>query len=260
MIHLLSPAKSLDFEKKVSLEEFTHPEFIDSSEKLIKKLSSFSHKKVKSLMSISDQLAELNLDRYKKWEGKKIISPTSRQAIFAFTGDVYLGLGALSLSDTAIEYAQSHLLILSGLYGALRPLDIMEPYRLEMGTDLKVGKPNNLYQFWKDKPTELINHQLKNHKEKVIINLASNEYFKVVNQKKLDGVVVSPQFKDAKNGNYKIISFFAKKARGLMSRYIIENEIAQVADLRGFDINGYRFNQELSSDKVPVFTREENQK
>ena len=211
-------------------------------------------------MSISDSLADLNVQRYQEWEGKSVISERSRQAIFAFTGDVYQGLDADTLSKTALAYAQNHLLILSGLYGALRPLDVIEPYRLEMGTDLKVGKPNNLYQFWKDKPTELINQQLKNHKEKAIINLASNEYFKVVNQKKLDGEVISPQFKDAKNGTYKIISFFAKKARGLMSRYIIENEIAHVDDLKGFDTDGYRFNQELSSDRTPVFTREENKK
>ena len=210
-------------------------------------------------MSISDDLARLNIERYSKWEAKKEINSTSRQALFAFTGDVYQGLSAYSLSKSSIEYAQYHLLILSGLYGALRPLDIIEPYRLEMGTKLKVGRPNNLYEFWGGQPTKLINEQLKNHHEKTIINLASNEYFKVVNSKKLDGEVISPQFKDAKNGQYKIISFFAKKARGLMSRYIIENKIAHADELQGFDLEGYRFNSEMSTSAKPVFTREENQ-
>ena len=260
MIHLLSPAKSLDFNKEIPLDKYSVPDYLDDSEKLIKKLSKFSHKKLKDLMSISDDLARLNAERYTEWQGKKEQGPTSRQALFAFTGDVYQGLDANTLSKSSIEYAQDHLLILSGLYGALKPLDIIEPYRLEMGTKLKVGRPNNLYEFWGVKPTEIINKQLKNHQEKTIINLASNEYFKVVNSKKLDGEVISPQFKDAKNGQYKIISFFAKKARGLMSRYIIENKIAHLDELQGFDLEGYRFNAEMSTRTKPVFTREENQK
>lgn len=259
MIHLLSPAKSLDFDQEVPLQNFSVPSYLDNSEKLIKKLSKFSHKKLRTLMSISDDLAQLNAERYNNWKGQKEISSTSRQALFAFTGDVYQGLDAISLTKSSIEYAQDHLLILSGLYGALKPLDIIEPYRLEMGTKLKVGRPNNLYEFWGSQPTDLINEQLKNHHEKTIVNLASNEYFKVVNSKKLDGKVISPEFKDAKNGQYKIISFFAKKARGLMSRYIIENKIAHSDELQGFDLGGYRYNSEMSSAAKPVFTREENQ-
>jgi len=259
MIHLLSPAKSLDFESQLPIEHHSTPEFLDNSEKLIEKLSGYSLSKVKSLMSISDSLAHLNVERYKQWEGSKEISKTSRQAIYAFTGDVYQGLDAMSLSKTSLEYAQDHLLILSGLYGALRPLDIIEPYRLEMGTKLKVGRPINLYQFWDNKPTDFINLQLKNHQDKTVINLASNEYFKVVNSKKLEGEVISPEFKDAKNGKYKIISFYAKKARGFMSRYIIENKIAHPDDLQGFDLGGYRYNSEMSATLKPVFTREENQ-
>ena len=207
-------------------------------------------------MSISDDLAQLNSERYANWEGKKELSSTSKQALFAFTGDVYQGLDAKTLSKSSVEYAQDHLVILSGLYGALKPLDLIEPYRLEMGTKLKVGRPNNLYEFWGSQPTELINLQLKNQHEKSIINLASNEYFKVIDLKKLDGELISPVFKDAKNGNYKIISFFAKKARGLMSRYIIENKIAHADELQGFDLEGYRYNSEMSTAEKPVFTRE----
>ena len=161
MIHLLSPAKSLDFDQEVPLQNFSVPSYLDNSEKLIKKLSKFSHKKLRTLMSISDDLAQLNAERYNNWKGQKEISSTSRQALFAFTGDVYQGLDAISLTKSSIEYAQDHLLILSGLYGALKPLDIIEPYRLEMGTKLKVGRPNNLYEFWGSQPTDLINEQLR---------------------------------------------------------------------------------------------------
>lgn len=259
MIHLLSPAKSLDFESRLPIEKHSIPEFLDDSKKLIKKLSEFNLSELRSLMTISESLASLNLGRYKQWKAEKEISETSRQAIYAFTGDVYQGLSAMSLSKSSIDYAQEHLLILSGLYGALRPLDLIEPYRLEMGTSLKLGKSTNLYEFWNSKPTDLINLQLKKHKNKVVINLASNEYFKVVNSKNLDGEVISPEFKDEKNGKYKIISFYAKKARGLMSRYIIENKLAQADELQGFDLGGYRFNSAMSSTLKPVFTREENQ-
>lgn len=260
MIHLLSPAKSLDFSTSNSLKTATEPTFLADAEKLVSKLKSSSKKKIKDLMSISDALAELNVQRYQTWQGKTVLSEESRQAIFAFTGDVYQGLDATSLSEKDLNYAQEHLMILSGMYGVLRPLDIMEPYRLEMGTSLKVGRANNLYEYWKDKPTALINERLKEQKSSVVVNLASNEYFKVVNTKKLEGTLISPEFKDAKNGKYKIISFFAKKARGYMSRYLIENQISDPKDLEGFDTAGYRFNKELSKTGNPVFTREENQK
>ena len=259
MIHLLSPAKSLDFESELPIKDYSVPIYMDEAEKLVKKKRSLYKKKVKDLMLISDALTELNKGRYQSWEGRTELTEKSRQAVFAFTGDVYQGLEAKTLSKTNLEYAQNHLLILSGMYGAIKPLDIIEPYRLEMGTSLKVGRANNLYEFWKDKPTKLINEALKNHHEKVVVNLASNEYFKVINKKKVEGDVISPEFKDAKNGKYKIISFFAKKARGLMSRYIIENQITKPEDLKGFDYAGYRFNAEMSKEEIPVFTREENQ-
>ncbi|MEQ8907997.1 MAG: peroxide stress protein YaaA [Vicingaceae bacterium] len=259
MIHLLSPAKSLDFESNVKFQEHSQAEFLEQSKKLIKKLNSLSKKKVKELMSISDQLAELNANRYQKWEGKTTVEEDSRQAIFAFTGDVYQGLDAPTLSESDLHYAQENLVILSGLYGVLKPLDIMEPYRLEMGTQLKVGRKSNLYEFWTDQITNQINRQLEKQNASSLINLASNEYFKVINKKKLKAEVISPQFKDAKNGNYKIISFYAKKARGMMSRFIIQHQIEEVEDLQGFDLGGYRFNSDLSTFTKPVFTREENQ-
>ncbi len=260
MLHLISPAKSLDFEKNVPFNDYSIPEFKSESEKLIKKLSSLSKKKIKSMMSLSDNLTELNAERYQNWQGVEQISDQARQAIFAFTGDVYKGLNAYELNQKQLEYTQNHLIILSGLYGVLRPLDVIEPHRLEMGTALPIRRKKNLYEFWGDRLTEKLNEKLEDGNHEVLINLASNEYFKSINKKKIKAGIISPEFKDAKNGNYKIISFFAKKARGLMSRYIIENEIENVEDLKGFDYEGYRFNADLSTENKPVFTREENQK
>lgn len=259
MIHILSPAKSLDFDSTIYLKEFSIPEFLDDGEKLVNKLKLLSKKKLKVLMSISDSLTDLNAGRYNSWNKKEQLSSISRQAIFAFTGDVYQGLNAMTLNKDDIEYAQNNLCILSGMYGVLKPLDIIEPYRLEMGTCLKIGRTDNLYQFWKSKPTDYINELLKSHENKVLVNLASQEYFKVIQKNNIDGELICPDFKDEKNGKYKIISFYAKKARGLMSRYIIENRISDPKDLEGFDYNGYRFNKEMSKKGNPVFTREENQ-
>jgi len=259
MIHLLSPAKSLDFSTEIDIEESTVPKFLEEASKLTNKLSKTSKKKLREMMSISEAIADLNVQRYQEWKGKERGDEGARQALFAFKGDVYLGLDAYSLSKPSVEYAQDHLLILSGMYGALRPLDIIEPYRLEMGTSLKVGRANNLYQYWKDRPTEMVNERLKNLGSDLLINLASNEYFKVINQKKIQAQIVSPEFKDAKNGKYKVISFFAKKARGYMSRFLIENKIERLDDLKAFDTAGYRYNQDMSTEFKPVFTREENQ-
>src|SRR5690554_878679 len=259
MIHILSPAKSLDFETALKIEKSSHPALLAQSKKLIETLKQKSSADLQKLMSISEKLGDLNYDRFQKWTAAKGISDNSRQAIFAFTGDVYQGLDATSLSATDIEYAQSHLRILSGLYGVLKPLDIMEAYRLEMGTSLNIGSHQSLYEFWGNAITEELNTALKNHEEKVIVNLASNEYFKAVKKNDIEGEIISPQFKDAKNGKYKIIAFYAKRARGLMSRYIIQNKISKPNDLEGFDLAGYRFNGDMSTDKVPVFTREENQ-
>jgi cytoplasmic iron level regulating protein YaaA (DUF328/UPF0246 family) len=259
MIHILSPAKSLDFESELNIKTTTVPSLLKQSEKLITTLKKKSSKDLQKLMSISENLGDLNYERNQNWEGLERISERSRQAIFAFTGDVYQGIEAPTLSKTDVEYAQSHLRILSGLYGVLKPLDIIEPYRLEMGTSLTIGKNKSLYEFWGEQISLELNEALKNHEEKILINLASNEYFKAVDKKKLTAETISPQFKDAKNGKYKVIAFYAKKARGMMSRYILENKISRLEDLQGFDYGGYRYNADLSSAKEPVFSREENQ-
>lgn len=259
MLHILSPAKSLDFESNVLIVDFTIPKLKNESSKLISNLRKIKAKELEKLMSISSDLAGLNTLRYAKWKGLELPGEESRQALFAFKGDVYVGLDAYSLNQKEIAFAQDHCRILSGLYGVLNPLDIIEPYRLEMGTKLSVSKTNNLYQFWEDKPTKLINEQLQAINTEFLINLASNEYFKVINKKLLKAKVIAPQFKDAKNGNYKVISFYAKKARGLMSRFLIQNEIKHPNDLKAFNSEGYCYNEKLSKENEPVFTREENQ-
>ncbi len=258
MIHVVSPAKSLDFNLESKLNSFSSPEYLEKSVVLIQKLRKQSKTKLKDLMSISDDLAILNMDRYSSWEAKTTLTSSSKQAVFAFNGDVYQGLSASSLAESDLDYAQKYLRILSGLYGILRPLDLIEPHRLEMGTKLKVGRTNNLYEYWSEAVTQELNSLLANTSSKVLINLASNEYFKVIDKKQLNANVISPEFKDFKNGKYKIISFFAKKARGLMSRYLIENKIENIEDLKGFDLDGYTFNSAMSSEDKPVFTREEN--
>ncbi len=259
MIHLLSPAKSLDFETAAATENYSVAEFQEYSEKLINKARTFSRKKLSELMGISSNLADLNHGRYQQWE--TVDKPGSaKQAVLSFTGDVYRGLDAKSLSDAELDFAQSHLRILSGLYGLLKPLDLILPYRLEMGTNLPVGRKKNLYDFWGSTLTDRLNDELELHEEKVIVNLASNEYFKAIKPKELKGEVVSPQFKDAKNGQYKSIMTFAKLARGYMSRFIIQNKVDKVKDIYGFDSHGYVYNPKLSSPNEPVFTREENQR
>lgn len=260
MIHILSPAKSLDFDTALKIEKSSQPALLSQSKKLIENLKQKSSQDLQVLMSMSEKLGDLNYERFQNWKAAKKVSDNSRQAIFAFTGDVYQGLDATTLSATDVEYAQSHLRILSGLYGVLKPLDIMEAYRLEMGTLLSIDSHQSLYEFWGNTITEELNEALRNHEEKVIVNLASNEYFKAVKKKDVAGEIISPQFKDAKNGEYKIIAFYAKKARGLMSRYIVQNQISRPKDLEGFDLGGYRYNVDMSSEKNPVFTREENQR
>lgn len=257
MIHLLSPAKSLDFESKAQTQLYSKAEFQDHSVKLIKKAKTLSRKKLEKLMSISNNLAELNYNRYQEWE--VVEKPgKAKQAVMAFTGDVYRGLDINSLKEEDFKFAQDHLRILSGLYGILKPMDVILPYRLEMGTTLPVGRKKNLYDFWGSMLTEKLNAELASHKDSTIVNLASNEYFKAIKAKELDGNLISPQFKDAKNGSYKTIMTFAKLARGYMSRFIIQNKIDNAEDILAFDLNGYRYNQELSSEDQPVFTREEN--
>lgn len=254
MISIISPAKRLDFSQNIVIDEKTIPERLDQSAVLIKKLRSLSKKKIATLMSLSDDLAQLNYNRYQDWE-PEFGEEDSRQCLLAFKGEVYLGIEAEGFTSEDFAYSQEHLRILSGLHGLLRPLDLIHPYRLEMGSALKVGRKKNLYEFWGDALTEEINQLLESHSEKVLVNLASNEYFKAVNTNKLDAEVVQCEFKEARNGGYKMIGTYAKRARGLMVRYMVTNRIDATEGLKGFDLDNYAFNEELSSEKSFVFTR-----
>jgi len=249
---VISPAKSLDFETEVPTAQFTEGIFLNEAAKLHAVLKKKSPKKLSELMSISPKLGELNWQRNQNWQLPFTLE-NARQAIFAFKGDVYIGLDAYSLSENKINQLQNKLRILSGQYGLLKPLDLMQPYRLEMGTKLKVGRKNNLYQYWGTKVTDRLNLELA--EDEILVNLASNEYFKVLKPKLLKAPIITPVFKDYKNGKLKMISFFAKKARGLMVRYIIDNNIEKIEDLKGFNSEGYAFDSNLSNEKELVFTR-----
>ena len=256
MLTVISPAKTLDFETPLSTEQFSIPDHLSQSRKLVKRLRQLSSEDLSSLMSVSPAIADLNVDRFKKW--KTPFKPeNARQALFAFKGDVYLGLDADSMTEQSINFAQDHLRVLSGLYGMLRPLDLMQPYRLEMGTRLSTDWGNNLYQFWGDRITKALKKEMKQADTDTLVNLASIEYFKSVKVEQLKSRVVTPTFKDFHKGDYKIIGFFAKKARGLMARYIIDNQIRQVDDIQSFDVDGYAFNSNLSNNDEWVFTRKQ---
>lgn len=255
MLVVISPAKTLDYETPATISRHSLPNYLDDSAELIKELRQLSPPEVSDLMGISAKLGDLNFGRYLNWQ-PGFTPENAKQSVLAFKGDVYTGLDAESLSGGQLNWAQNHLRILSGLYGLLRPLDLMQPYRLEMGTKLENKRGNNLYEFWGEKITEGLNQELKAENFQVLINLASNEYFKSVKPQSLNAEVITPVFKDWKNDKYKIISFFAKKARGLMSRYIIENQIEDPEQLKQFNIDGYSFNSAMSSAREWVFTRE----
>ena len=254
MLMLISPAKTLDYETPSTTYSFTIPDYLDMSYELVGVVKQKSFKDLMELMQVSQNIAELNVERFSQW--KLPFTPeNSKQAVLAFKGDVYAGLDAPALSENRLAYVQSHLRILSGLYGLLRPLDLMQPYRLEMGLKLTTNKGENLYQFWGEKITNALNVLLTEQEESVLINLASNEYFKSVKKKNLDGRIITPEFKDWKNGQYKMISFFAKKARGLMVRYAIDHNIEKAEVLQNFNYDGYHFNPELSKADNWVFSR-----
>lgn len=255
MLTLVSPAKTLDYESPLATDTYTQPRFTEQSQQLIETLRQLSVQDVAELMKLSDKLASLNVARYQSWEPKHT-PDNARPAVLAFKGDVYTGLDAESFSEADFSFAQQHLRILSGLYGVLRPLDLLEPYRLEMGTRLKTATGDNLYQFWGDRITAALNEELKTSDD-VVVNLASNEYFKAVQPKALNARLITPVFKDFKNGQYKIISFYAKKARGLMSRYIIQNRIDAPEAIKAFDLEGYYFSPEQSKGDTWVFLRDE---
>ena len=249
---IISPAKSLDFENKSPTTLHTQPQFLSASEKLNTKLKSFSKKKIGELMKISPALAALNYERNKTWQTPFTLE-NSKQAIYAFTGEVFRGIDANSLEESKIPFLQERLRILSGLYGLLKPLDLIQPYRLEMGTRLKVGKTENLYKFWDDTVAKSLNSELEDGE--LLVNLASSEYFKVIPKKVLKVPMITPVFKDFKNGEYKIVMTYAKKARGLMVRYIIDNNVKTIEGLKGFNVDKYRFSEELSTETELIFTR-----
>lgn len=249
---IISPAKSLDFENKATTTQYSQPRFLEQSEKLSKKLKTLSRKKLGELMKISDDLSSLNYDRNQQWQPPFTID-NAKQAIYSFTGEVFRGIDVTTLSEDKIPTLQNKLRILSGLYGLLKPLDLIQPYRLEMGTKLKVGRTENLYKFWDTTLVDSLNAELSENE--LLINLASTEYFKALPKKVLKVPMITPVFKDLKNGEYKTIMTFAKKARGLMVRYIIENNIETIDDLKGFDVNGYGFSEAMSSENELVFTR-----
>jgi cytoplasmic iron level regulating protein YaaA (DUF328/UPF0246 family) len=252
LLIVISPAKTLDFETAPSTEKCTQPRFLPQSQQLINELKHLSTADIATLMKLSDKLAALNMARFQTWQ-KPFNLENAKQALLAFKGDVYTGLDADTLDVAGLDFAQQHLRILSGLYGVLRPLDLMQAYRLEMGTKFANAKGKDLYQFWGSQLRESIESELK---DGVLINLASNEYFKAVEAKKLKARIITPVFKDWKNGQYKIISFYAKKARGLMSRYIIDHSINDPENIKGFDSEGYRFSPEMSQADEWVFLRD----
>ena len=254
MLFLLSPAKSLDFETPPGQVPHTEPLFVKQSSELIQVLKSQSPQAIASLMGLSDALAQLNVARYQAWK-PKFTEKNSKQAVLAFNGDVYEGLDAKTLQAKDLAWAQDHVAILSGLYGVLRPLDWMQPYRLEMGTALKTPKGKSLYQFWGQHIAEYLNQSLASQKEPVIVNLASQEYFKAVDRKTLNARVVECVFEDYKGGKYKIISFFAKRARGLMARYAIEQRANKIEELKGFNLEGYAYDPQASGVDRQVFRR-----
>lgn len=256
MLFLLSPAKKLDYDSPVSTNTHTQPLFIKRSAELIKVLKTKSADDIAALMKLSPALSELNVQRYAEWK-PKFDQKNSRQAVLAFNGDVYEGLAAATLNESQLTWAQEHVAILSGLYGVLRPLDLMQPYRLEMGTRLQTARGKNLYEFWGDEIAQYLNERLNEQTSRIVINLASEEYFKAVDQKALDARVVQCVFQDYKNGVYKIISFNAKRARGLMARFAIETKAKTPAALKKFDVEGYAFAAEQSSEDKLVFRRKQ---
>lgn len=257
MLSVISPAKKLDFETPATQALHTQPDHLDRSRELIEILRGYSPQRLSELMSISDKLAGLNAARYAEWH-TPFTADNAKPAAQAFRGDVYVGLEAETFTDAENAFAQEHLRILSGLYGLLRPLDLIQPYRLEMGTRLETPAGRDLYAFWRETLTGELDKAIAASGSRVLVNLASNEYFKAIDAQALDAKVITPIFKDEKNGKLKIISFYAKKARGLMAAWMIRQGVNDPEALKDFDVAGYRFNAALSDAGTLVFTREED--
>ncbi|MDE1182703.1 peroxide stress protein YaaA [Paraburkholderia sp.] len=256
MIIVLSPAKSLDYDTPPHIKKHTIPDFVDDAAELIGGLRRLSPQQIGTLMSISDPLAQLNFQRYHDWS-TRFDTDNAKQAVLAFNGDVYEGFSAKTLSAADLDYAQNHVRVLSGLYGLLRPLDLLQPYRLEMGTRFANARGKDLYAFWGERITQALNTQLKKNTKatRVLVNCASEEYFKSVKPKLLDAPVITPVFQDWKGGRYKIISFHAKRARGLMARFAVENRVNEPEQLKAFDAEGYGFDADASNDSTYIFRR-----
>ena len=257
MLIFLSPAKSLDYKTPPHIATYTLPAYLKQSETLIKQLRKLSPADIANLMHLSDPLAQLNFGRYAEWS--QPFSPeNAKQAVLAFDGDVYDGLAAKDLSADDLDFAQQQVRILSGLYGILKPLDLMQPYRLEMGTKFANKAGKDLYAFWGERLLDAINAELAEMPRPVTVNLASEEYFKAAVGRKINGVVIQPVFEDWKNGQYKIISFYAKRARGLMTRYAVVNRLTEPEGLKDFDYDGYAFEPSVSDEKSWVFRRRQD--
>ena len=255
MLLVISPAKTLDYDTPPATARFTQPQFLDHAQELIGQLRQMSPQQIGELMHLSDKLAALNVARYGSWQ-PDFTPANAKQALLAFKGDVYTGLAAEDFSEEDFDFAQAHLRMLSGLYGVLRPLDLMQPYRLEMGTKLANARGANLYEFWGERISGWLNEALAEQGDDILLNLASNEYFGAVKRKALNARIIDTEFKDLKNGQYKIISFYAKKARGLMARYVIKERIRDPEQLKAFDYQGYRYSAEQSKPDSLVFLRD----
>lgn len=254
MLLIISPAKTLDLKTPAPGFKFTHPDFLDEAEELVNILKQYNSKGIMELMSVNPDLADMNLERFLKWK-RPFDNKTAKPALFSFKGEVYNGIKAYDLSEKAVQNAQKSLRILSGLYGVLRPLDLIMPYRLEMGTKLDNPKGKDLYKFWDTKIHKRIIQDIESTDEKVLVNLASNEYYKSILPKKINTRVVTPAFKEERDGGFKMITIYAKKARGLLTRFILENNISNIEDIKAFDMEGYYFNNNLSGENDWVFTR-----
>lgn len=254
MIALLSPAKTLDFDRTPATGKFSRPSLADDASVLVERLSGLSQQEIADLMGVNDEIAALNVRRFKSW-GPHDSLDYGLQAVFAYAGEVYRGFDVARLSAQDLYYAQNHLRILSGLYGVVRPLDVIRPYRLEMGTKLSTDRGEDLYEFWGARPTDVLNEAISGHRKHVFVNLASTEYFRVVREDALDGTVVTPVFKEKRNGDYQIVAVYAKNARGRMARFMIENRIEEAEGLTTFSEDGYAFAPDLSGERELVFTR-----
>jgi len=257
MLIVISPAKTLDYETPVKNKVFTRPDYLDDSGELVCRLRQLSSLDISELMKVSVKIADLNFERYETWS-REFDEENARQSILAFRGDVYTGLDARSFNGKDFSFAQKHLRILSGLYGLLRPLDLMQPYRLEMSTKLTTDRGRNLYEFWGSVITQGLNAQLKKIKSDYLINLASNEYFKAIKPKELNAQIITPVFKDYKDGKYRVVGIYAKKARGILSRYIIKHRLSDPEDIKMFNEEGYTFDKSLSQGNLWAFSRKKS--